>query len=52
MARPNVLFRDAGAMRPASSVLAGLIALAITLHAGAVSAATCHPALGHSCVSC
>ena len=36
--RSNVLFREAGAMRPASSLLAGLFALAVMLHAGAASA--------------
>ena len=38
MVRSNVLFREAGAMRPASSLLAGLFALAVMLHAGAASA--------------
>jgi hypothetical protein len=49
VARPNAYFRDYGAMRPASFALAGLMALSITRHAGAPA---CHPALGHSCVSC
>ena len=38
MARSKVLFREAGAMRPVSSLLAGLIALAVMLHASAASA--------------
>jgi hypothetical protein len=35
--RSNVLFREAGAMRPASSLLAGLFALAVMLIRGAIS---------------
>ena len=37
MVRSNVLFREAGAMRPASSLLAGLFALAVMLIRGAIS---------------